>query len=495
MSIKFAATILTAIPSGCNNTDMRLRRGVEIDGFILGQRLGHGGNGEVWRASSGQHGDVALKLLRRTDGDRWQRFTDEVAVMRSLSGHAGVLPLVAASLPPTPRDGQAWLATKIAAPIEKALGDEPELATVVDAIREFARTLTDLASRGIGHRDLKPANLFHYQDRWALGDFGLATYPEKSAITTDARRLGPLYFMAPEMLRSPDEAAAEPADVYSLAKTVWVLASGQRYPPEGQVRTDIPQNDLGQWTSARGALARGLVIEQATAVSPSDRPTMGEFEALLSDWLAGGARRDDDAAAAIRERHLRLLGRDLAETLEPSVFSEIDTQWRAVVSEARRASEEKQRRARREAMHEAELSRRDYIEQTGVVGVLGLHDSAWVGSLRAGDDLAAAVRLKEEADRRAELVRARQLLWGRPLWWSHTVGLEGFLRLRGEDGCEPLATELALQEVRYHLFEFDDHPTLAANWRLQRHLIPVAARLVALAPMRELSETVRGAMP
>lgn len=470
------------------------RKGDEIDGFSLARRLGRGGNGEVWLASSEQHGEVALKLLRRTDGDRWQRFSDEISVMKSLEHHPGVLPLVAAELPRSPSDGQPWLATAVATPVAEALGQDASLVAVVEVARDYALTLADLAGRGIGHRDIKPDNLFRYEERWVLGDFGLATYPMKSTITTSARRLGPLYFMAPEMLRSPDEAEAEPADVYSLAKTLWVLASGQRYPPEGQVRTDIPQNDLSQWASERGALALGLLIERATAVSPADRPASGEFAAQLDAWLAGGARRDDDAAAEIREAHLRELGRDLSSTLEPGAFADIETRFREVVTDARRESEERQREARREAMREAENSRIEYVQTYGVVGVLRLHDSAWIGSLGAGDDLVLAVTTKPTADREAELIRARQFLWGRPLWWSHTVGLVGFLKLRGVEGCEPLASELALQEIRYHLLEFFDHPVLAASWQLQRALIPLTARIVALGPMRKLSEAVRSAM-
>lgn len=60
--------------------------------------------------------------------------------------------------------------------------------------------------------------------------------PRQGAITVGERRLGPLYFISPEMLREPDVAYAGPADVYSLAKTLWALASGQRYSPEGQIR-------------------------------------------------------------------------------------------------------------------------------------------------------------------------------------------------------------------------------------------------------------------
>jgi hypothetical protein len=79
---------------------------------------------------------------------------------------------------------------------------------------------------------------------------------------------------------------------------------------------------------------------------------------------------------------------------------------------------------------------------------------------------------------------------GRPLWWLHTVVLSGALALRGEEGCEPKATELA----RHHLLDFQDIPVSAASWRLQRALIPSVARMVALAPLPQLSDAMRSGM-
>jgi hypothetical protein len=157
------------------------------------------------------------------------------------------------------------------------------------------------------------------------------------------------------------------------------------------VRTDIPQNDLSQWTSERGALALGLLIERATAVAPTDRPGSEEFAAQLDAWLAGGARRDDDAAAEIREGHLAELGRDLSRTLEPGAFADIENRFREVVTDARRIRQERQREVRREALREAESGRQEYIKTHGVVGDVRLHDSAWIGSLSAGNDVALAV--------------------------------------------------------------------------------------------------------
>jgi protein kinase-like protein len=471
-----------------------VKAGDRIDGWTLDSLLGQGGNAEVWRARHGEFGDCALKVLSRKGGDRWQRFRDEVAIMRELGEHPGVLPLLAARLPESSSREPAWLATPVAEKATDVLASDTPLAGVVDAVRDYALTLADLAAKAISHRDLKPDNLFRYEDRWVIGDFGLVTYPGKEPITGGERRLGPLYFIAPEMLREPDIAEPGPADVYSLAKTLWALASGQRYPPEGQIRIEVPEHGLGRWTAGAGSLALGLILERATSLRPEERPTMAEFAAQLEKWSQGGATRDDVAAGEIRRRQVERLGDSLAESLDSSAFPEVEEQLRQTVAEARKQSEERQREFRVAALRESEATHREFLGDYGVRAALDLHDSPWIGAVRDGRDFADAL-LAQPAEKRAEqLDSARKTLMGRPLWWMHTVVLSGCLAVRGEEGCEPAASEIARQEARHHLLGFQGDAVSAASWRLQRALIPATARLVALAPLSQLSDAVTSQM-
>jgi hypothetical protein len=69
----------------------------------------------------------------------------------------------------------------------------------------------------------------------------------------------------------------------------------------------------------------------------------------------------------------------------------------------------------------------------------------------------------------------------------HVAALGGSLALRGEEGCEPVATELATQELRILVLEFADHPIMAAMWRFQRALILLGTRLAAYGPLAQLA--------
>jgi len=144
------------------------------------------------------------------------------------------------------------------------------------------------------------------------------------------------------MLREPDVADAGPADVYSLAKTFWVLAADQRYPPEGQIRVDVAEHDLGRRTHGGGTLALGLVLERATSAPPHARPMTAELAAQLEEWAQGGAARDDVAGAGIRRRYVERLGDNLAESLDSKAFPEVEEQMQKILAEARKRNNERE---------------------------------------------------------------------------------------------------------------------------------------------------------
>ena len=272
---------------------MSYKSGTKINDWQLTELLGTGGNAEVWKATARDGRVVALKILKTKNpaSEPYKRFRSEIEVLQRLGERPGVLPLLGSSLPDVPsKQRPAWLAMPVASPLPQALGSDPKLEVVVEAVARIAHVLTDLADEGIHHRDVKPGNLYWYEEQWTVGDFGLVDYPEKPGLTEIERRLGPLYFLAPEMLNDPVGALGGPADVYSLAKTLWVLATGQRYPPQGEQRIDVPQLTLSENVAHPRSRLLDHLIENATKHNPEERPSMAEFAAELDAWLAEPSR-------------------------------------------------------------------------------------------------------------------------------------------------------------------------------------------------------------
>ncbi|MCA9607143.1 MAG: protein kinase [Myxococcales bacterium] len=264
------------------------KQGVSADygGWELHNELGAGGNGIVYEAHRGSE-RAALKVLRKSywKGNRLDRFRDEVAAMERCLGLAGVIPLLDHRLPEKPsKKTPPWLAMGLATPLEEALTGA-SLDEVVTLVHAVAATLTEMHALGVSHRDVKPDNILWFEGAWAVGDLGLADFEAKRSTTAEGEKLGPAFFIAPEMLNTAKTADGGPADVYSLAKTLWVLATGQRFPLPGHQARGVAMFALNTWISDPRAALLEAVLAAATLPTPTQRPTMADFRDELSRWL------------------------------------------------------------------------------------------------------------------------------------------------------------------------------------------------------------------
>ena len=280
------------------------------------EKLGRGGNATVWRARrEGEDRDVALKVINsaKATAEPYRRFVREVEFLRGLGSYGGVLPLLDAHLPgqPSNRD-RAWLAMPVATPIDRALDDAP-LETVVEATAMFAETLTRLADEhGLGHRDVKPGNLYELDMQWLVGDFGLIDLPDVEELTRSGRPLGPAHFTAYEVVADPTTAASGPADVFSLGKTLWVLATGNRWPPDGHQPAATPNLSVRDLREHPKAELLDRLIDSMTRLDPAARPAMKQVGQDLRAWLELSVERRAFDVAAHRAAFRDKLAGELA---------------------------------------------------------------------------------------------------------------------------------------------------------------------------------------
>ena len=245
--------------------------------------LGSGGNGDVKKVMNKATSElVALKSLSdnaKKDQEKRLRFEDEIRTMLVVGpGNAGVIPILDYSI-----DG-CWYTMPIA---EKIEGKCDDINKTIDAIIQIAETLVKLHEQGYAHRDIKPMNMLYYNERFVLCDFGLVDIPDNPHnLTRENQRLGAVRTIAPEMTRDPKHADGKKADVYSLAKTLWILLTGNKNCFEG--RYDYMDNALSLHQYDELKKQHLVEIDQlltaSTANNPEDRPTMTEFCDALKEW-------------------------------------------------------------------------------------------------------------------------------------------------------------------------------------------------------------------
>ncbi len=285
--------------------------------WTLGEQLGRGGNASVFVATrDGSQTPVALKVINTTRVERepYQRFVREIGFLREHQAVVGLLPLLDAHLPDKPsKTDRPWLAMPVATPIADALQGRP-LADVVHAVGAIADTLWRLQrDQDIAHRDIKPGNLYELDGAWLIGDFGLVAQPDTVGLTAEGRPLGPAHYMAYEMIRDPSTADSHAADVYSLGKTLWVLATDQRFPPEGHQPASTRGFGIGDFRPHARAVALDQEIDLMTRLHPEERPTKEQVARDLAAWEQLASEPVVLDVSAARSRLRKKIGSQIAE--------------------------------------------------------------------------------------------------------------------------------------------------------------------------------------
>jgi serine/threonine protein kinase len=263
-------------------------KGDQIGDWTLVERAKRPSDTIVWfvKDSAGRDGALKRQRPRFTRGGKptylTKRFRAEVAGMILLNGELGVLPLL--DVDPRPQDRE-WMVTERAERLADHYGKLPDLRDVVEGFADLATTLARIREmHDIAHRDFKPDNLFWLRNRPHVGDFGIARWPQAESLTGVGGKLGPWGFIAPEALETHKGVDWFAADVYSLAKCLWAIATGRRFPLQGTLFIREEAASLYEHGGQPG-LALGRLLELATAHRPYDRPRMRELRDELMLWL------------------------------------------------------------------------------------------------------------------------------------------------------------------------------------------------------------------
>ena len=178
----------------------------------------HGGNADVILDEDKKIAKKVLKNEYKNSKEKRLRFKDEIEIMNRLKGRPGIIPIIEYNT------NELWYTMPIAEPIEEHLSKSNDRFNECKiAIQQLSETLKILHSEGNCHRDIKVDNLYYYNGRYCFGDFGLADFPDKQELTNSNEKVGPWTTISPEMKRDPRSSDGIKADIYSFAKTIWII--------------------------------------------------------------------------------------------------------------------------------------------------------------------------------------------------------------------------------------------------------------------------------
>jgi eukaryotic-like serine/threonine-protein kinase len=303
---------------------MSLQPGHKLGPYELGEPIGAGGMGEVYRARDTRlDRTVAVKILPKhlaETPEMRQRFELEARAISSLN-HPHICSLYDVG----EQDGVSYLVMEylegetLAARL--ARGPLP-LSDVLKYAVQIADALDKAHRQGVVHRDLKPGNIMLTPQGGAkLMDFGLAksaiaaasissmTAPAHavSPITVKGTIIGTFHYMSPEQVEGKEVDAR--SDLFTFGAVLYEMMTGQRA-FEGKSQLSVASAILDKEPQPISVVqpmtppALDRVVRRCLAKDPEDRWQTARDLLLELKWVAeAGSQAGVPAPELARRRH------------------------------------------------------------------------------------------------------------------------------------------------------------------------------------------------
>jgi serine/threonine-protein kinase len=338
----FAIITCTVISWVIYGLRAEVRQARRLGQYVLEQKIGEGGMGEVYRAHHGMmRRPSALKLIRsdRAGELQIQRFEREVQLTARLT-HPNTITIFDYG---RTHDGVFYYAMELldGANLQRivAVGGPQAPGRVVRILTMVCGALTEAHAIGLIHRDIKPANIMlctqgGERDVVKVLDFGLVKELEvdrQVELTAANSVTGTPQYMAPESILAPASVDAR-TDIYALGAVAYFLLAGDNV-FTGESVLEVCSQHLHQKPkplSARGVAVPAdleAIVLACLEKKPEHRPQSTDelrrrLEACVVEpwdaesarlwWLDHRAELDSDAAESMSASAPRTIAVDEA---------------------------------------------------------------------------------------------------------------------------------------------------------------------------------------
>lgn len=283
----FCAEIRDLKPILLNSSTLLVMNLQTVGGYRLGEKLGSGGMGVVYKGYDDHDRPVAVKVLNPSIADdepSRMRLAREVRTLQRIS-HPRIAAVIDADL----EADHPYIVTEFVSGttlLEDVRSGGPfSESELVHFGHALIDALEAVHAAGVVHRDLKPANVMISDGEPVVIDFGIAQAADEVTVTVTGLVMGTPGYLSPEVVEGGDSAPS--TDWWGWGATMAFAATGRNPFGGGGIDAVIARVATGR-ADLEGCPERIVpIIRAALQPKPANRPAADELLGALIDVEEG----------------------------------------------------------------------------------------------------------------------------------------------------------------------------------------------------------------